>query len=360
MRVTEEKIKDRSEIVKICRSLRKKKKLIGYTSGVFDILHIGHIDYLEKAKELCDVLVVGVNSDRSVKKYKGPFRPIIPGKQRARIVASLSFVDYVFLFDERRNKKNIELLRPHYYIKAGDYSEKELTSRKIVERYGGKTVIIPQVAKISTTEIINKILRTYLSLPEFDITPESGEKVPVVFLDRDGTIIKDVEYLHTPEKVELLPHAGEGLRKLQSLGYKLIIITNQPGIGLGYYSEEDFFRVNREMFSQLGRYNVTINKIYYCPHTKDNKCRCRKPNTALIEIAKRTMNIDLSRSYFIGDSTLDVKTGENANLKTILLLTGKQGKDGNYKVKPTYVAKDLLDAANYISRQVGAPQAGLT
>jgi len=348
--MTDEKIKSRDEIARICSNLRAEKKTIGYTSGVFDILHIGHVDYLEKAKGLCDVLIVGVNSDKSVKKYKGPFRPIVPELQRAKIVASLSFVDYVFLFDERRNKKNIELLRPHYYIKAGDYDEEQLTSRKIAEHYGGKTIIIPQVVKISTTEIINKVLRTYLSLPEYNVSYESREKVPVVFLDRDGTIIKDVEYLHSPEKVELLPHAGEGLRKLQSLGYKLIIITNQPGIGLGYYSEEDFFRVNREMFSQLRKYNVTISKIYYCPHTKDNKCSCRKPNTALIEIAKKAVNIDLERSYFIGDSTLDVKTGQNANLKTILLLTGKQGKDGNYKVKPTYVARDLLDAANYISR----------
>lgn len=150
-------IKTREELKKICENLRKKRKKIGFTSGAFDLIHVGHIEYLKKAKELCDVLIVGVNSDRSVKLYKDPIRPIVPEGQRAKIVSELKPVDYVFIFNERRNKKNIEILKPDYYIKAGDYSTEQLTSKKIAEKFGGKAKLIPLKTKTSTTDIIKKI-----------------------------------------------------------------------------------------------------------------------------------------------------------------------------------------------------------
>ena len=152
-----DKIKTRDELQELSKAWRKAGKTIGFTSGAFDIVHAGHADYLEQAKSLCDILIVGVNTDASIKKYKGPDRPINPVAQRVEVVAALESVDYVFLFDERRNQQNIEALRPHYYIKAGDYSPDTLTSKEIVEKHGGEIRLIPIRQQVSTTDIIEKM-----------------------------------------------------------------------------------------------------------------------------------------------------------------------------------------------------------
>ena len=113
----------RANVLEQVSEEKKTKKLVGYTSGVFDLLHAGHVDYLSKAKQLCDILVVGVNSDSSVKSLKGELRPINSEGDRAEVVAALSSIDHVFVFSDSNNNKNIELLKPDLYIKAGDYKE---------------------------------------------------------------------------------------------------------------------------------------------------------------------------------------------------------------------------------------------
>jgi rfaE bifunctional protein nucleotidyltransferase chain/domain len=350
-----DKIKTRAQATAICNSLRVQGKVIGFTSGVFDLLHAGHVDYLEKAKALCQVLVVGINSDQSVKKYKGPDRPVNSEQYRLRVVAALESVDIVFLFDERRNRKNIELLRPDLYIKAGDYQEKSLTSRKITEKFGGEVQIIPVTEAVSTTGIIQSIKDGFKKGERWidrentvhrEIVPE--KKSVAVFLDRDGTINEQVPYLHDPEKFRLLPGSSEGIKMLQDKGFRIVVVSNQPGIGMGYFPEEDFYRVNREMLKQLSGKGIRIDRIFYCPHSKGEKCRCRKPELDLIRRAEHEMGIDLSHSYLIGDKTADIETGKRAGIRTILVSTGYGGKDGEYRVKPDMTADNLKDAAEKI------------
>jgi len=355
----DEKIKTRDELAKICARLHNEGKLVGFTSGVFDILHAGHVEYLEKAKALCDVLIVGINSDVSVKRYKGKNRPFVPENLREKVLAGLTSVDFVFVFGERRNQQNILALRPDFYIKAGDYSPDQLTSKEIVESVGGKVVLIPIETKISTTDIIERIVDSEGGGPERVVEKEGAvhfvkrslKAAPAVFLDRDGTINDEMEYLHDPKKFKLLPNALEGLKKLQDMGYRLVIVTNQGGIGLGYYTEEDFYRVNREMFRQLAPTGIKIDKIYFCPHSASENCNCRKPNIGLIERAVADLNIDLANSFFIGDKTIDLETGRRAGIRKILVRTGHAGADAIYAVEPDYVADDLLDAANWILQQ---------
>ena len=351
----QDKIKTRAELVRICSDLKKKGNTIGFTSGAFDLLHAGHVDYLEKAKAICDFLIVGINSDKSVKRYKGMGRPIVAQNQRAKVVAALESVDYVFIFEERRNKVNIEELRPDYYIKAGDYKKRELTSKEIIEEYGGEVKIIPITEEISTTSIIKKAATV---LCDSDYYVEKGEAVhlkrlhlkqsPAIFLDRDGTINEEILYLHEPEKFKLLPNALEGIKKFQDMGYKIVIVTNQPGIGMGYFTEEDFYRVNREMLKQFSKAGILIDKIYFCPHSKAEKCPCRKPNTALLQRAKEDLNLDITHSFVIGDKTSDIETGKRAGIRTILVKTGFKGEDEEYSVKPDFVADDLLHAAQIV------------
>ena len=145
---------------KICE-LQKKNKKIVFTNGVFDILHIGHLTYLEEAQKLGDILIVGVNSDASVKVNKGDKRPINNEKNRAFVLLGTKFVDYAVIFDEKTPEKLLDILKPDIHVKGGDYKKEELPETKIVEKNGGEVKILSFVDNISTTEIINKIIDVY-------------------------------------------------------------------------------------------------------------------------------------------------------------------------------------------------------
>lgn len=147
----------RKEIVK----LQKAGKRAVFTNGVFDILHIGHLTYLEEAGNLGDVLVVGVNSDASVKVNKGDKRPINSEKNRAYVLLGTKFVDYAVIFDEKTPEKLLDVLKPDVHVKGGDYKKEDLPETKIVEGNGGEVKILSFVDNVSTTQIINKIIEAY-------------------------------------------------------------------------------------------------------------------------------------------------------------------------------------------------------
>ena len=147
----------RKEIVK----LQKAGKRVVFTNGVFDILHIGHLTYLEEAGNLGDILVVGVNSDASVKVNKGDKRPINSEKNRAYVLLGTKFVDYAVIFDEKTPEKLLDILKPDIHVKGGDYKKEDLPETKIVEGNGGEVKILSFVDNVSTTQIINKIIEAY-------------------------------------------------------------------------------------------------------------------------------------------------------------------------------------------------------
>jgi D-beta-D-heptose 7-phosphate kinase/D-beta-D-heptose 1-phosphate adenosyltransferase len=150
-------IVDFDEIEKICNSLREQNKKIVFTNGCFDILHRGHIEYLTKAKEFGDVLIVGLNSDTSVQRLKGKDRPINSESDRARILDALKPVDYVVIFEEDTPLRLIQMVKPDVLVKGGDYKVEEIVGSEFVMSYGGKVEIIPFVEGKSTTKIIQKI-----------------------------------------------------------------------------------------------------------------------------------------------------------------------------------------------------------
>jgi D-glycero-D-manno-heptose 1,7-bisphosphate phosphatase len=339
------KIKTRQELAGITARLRAEGKVVGFTSGVFDLLHPGHVAYLERARAACDVLVVAVNSDASVHLNKGADRPICTGEDRARVVAGLGSVDFVFLFDEHGNNENILSLKPHKYIKAGDYSLQRLKSAPIVQGYGGEVLFIPMEHGYSTTGTIERILTLYSAFGTVCETLPPRKKSKAVLLDRDGTINEHVEYLHRPEQFRFLPGALAGLKLLQDRGYRLVIITNQPGIGLGYFTLEDFFRVNKTLLKGVNGAGINIDKIYFCPHSQSDGCGCRKPAPGLVERAVRELNIDLEQSWVIGDMTSDVQLAKRAGCRSMLVGTGQGGRDEKYAVEPDCRASDLEEAA---------------
>ncbi len=156
MRTAASKIVSREAMKSECDSLRRQGRRIVFTNGCFDLLHAGHLDYIEFARQHGDVLVIGLNSDASVQRNKGPHRPIVPQAERARILAGLEAVDYVVIFDEDEPTELIRALRPHILVKGEDWRH-YVAGREIVEAEGGRVVLAPLSAGKSTTGLIERI-----------------------------------------------------------------------------------------------------------------------------------------------------------------------------------------------------------
>ena len=153
------KILSRDNLRAEIESLHRQGKKIVFTNGCFDILHAGHTRYLSEARKLGDVLVLALNSDRSVRALKGPMRPIVPEAERAEVLAALSSVDYVTVFDEMTPLALIEFLRPDVIVKGGDWAEKDIVGADAVRTWGGRVAVMPELEGASTTNIIEKILQ---------------------------------------------------------------------------------------------------------------------------------------------------------------------------------------------------------
>jgi len=148
-------------LMEIRQRAKKEKKRIVFTNGCFDILHRGHITYLEKAKKLGDILIVGLNSDRSVKMIKGANRPLVPEDDRAFVLSALACVDYVYIFDQKTPAELIKKIIPDVLVKGGDWAKENIVGKDIVEQSGGKVYTIPEVEGKSTRNIIQTIIQKY-------------------------------------------------------------------------------------------------------------------------------------------------------------------------------------------------------
>ncbi len=178
------------------------------------------------------------------------------------------------------------------------------------------------------------------------VDAQQMEKVKAVFLDRDGTIIEDVNYLSRLEDLRLLPLAKEGLALLKDCGYRLIVVTNQSGIGRGYFTAqfvEETHRVLNEMLGGL------IDAFYYCPHTPEDNCSCRKPKTGMIDEAVERFNIDRQRSFVVGDKESDIELGLNAGI-TPLLIVSRRNEHLLATTKARRFFSNLFEVARWICR----------
>lgn len=166
---------------------------------------------------------------------------------------------------------------------------------------------------------------------------------PAVFLDRDGVLTKEKSYVCTTEGLEVFPYAYDCIQKMKDRGFYTIVVTNQSGVARGLFTEEDLCRMNRYLRQKTG-----VDAIYYCPHHPKGEiseyrkeCHCRKPDTGMIEQACRDYQIDISRSFMVGDRAGDIIAGQRAGLRTILLESGYGTERLEKDVKPDYILKDL-------------------
>lgn len=180
-----------------------------------------------------------------------------------------------------------------------------------------------------------------------------------VFLDRDGTVNRLCGFLSSAEQFELLPGVGDAIAMLNASEYLVIIATNQPVIARGECAVQELERIHMKMETELGKYGAYIDGLYYCPHHPHKgyegevpelkiDCDCRKPKTGMLLKASEEFHIDLTNSWYVGDTTMDVQTGINAGMHTLLLHTGEAGNDKKYPVSAELEAEDLKEAVRMI------------
>jgi len=189
------------------------------------------------------------------------------------------------------------------------------------------------------------------------------KKNPAVFLDRDGTMNEEVGYLGSLDKLKLYDNAVEAVRLINDSGMKAVVITNQSGVARGYFDEEFVRTVHEAIQKILGEQGAMIDAFYYCPHHATEgigvyrqACSCRKPETGMLIRASEDLDIDLKRSYIVGDTLKDIQTGDRVGAKGILVKTGyglksisELSQEGHEKtVRPCHIAEDLLDAVQWI------------
>jgi D-glycero-D-manno-heptose 1,7-bisphosphate phosphatase len=187
-------------------------------------------------------------------------------------------------------------------------------------------------------------------------------KRPAVFIDRDGTINEQMGYINHPSRFIMLPGAAEAFRILNNEGYFAIIISNQSGVARGYFPIETVYDIHSRMNDSIRKQGGKIDGIFFCPHYPKGSvpeytldCDCRKPKTGLITQACKKFNIDLTKSYMVGDHYTDIELADRSNIDGILVRTGYGNGVIEYNlphmsIKPKYIADDLLDAVKWITK----------
>jgi histidinol-phosphate phosphatase family protein len=165
-----------------------------------------------------------------------------------------------------------------------------------------------------------------------------------VFIDRDGTINRDVPYCSRPEDFELLPGVAEGIKLLNERGFNVVVVTNQSGIARGYFTEGMLASIHDKMRKELAKHGARVDAIYYCPHHPDDNCDCRKPKPKMILQAAIDLDIDLRQSYVIGDSEMDVELARQAGCKAGIRVGEPEGTSD-------YVAASFGDAVHWLFEQ---------
>jgi histidinol-phosphate phosphatase family protein len=176
---------------------------------------------------------------------------------------------------------------------------------------------------------------------------------PALLMDRDGTLIEDVGYPRDPDQVRLLPGAAEALAGLSRLGFRLVLVSNQSGIGRGLITAAEADRVHGRLVALLAESGVILSASCYCPHAPDEGCECRKPRPGLLLRAFRDLGLDASRSFMIGDKASDVEAGERAGCRTILLAGGRPATG---EVRPDFLARDWPDLFRLLTQTDLTPQ----
>ncbi|MBI3868197.1 MAG: HAD-IIIA family hydrolase [Verrucomicrobia bacterium] len=189
---------------------------------------------------------------------------------------------------------------------------------------------------------------------------------PAVFLDRDGTLNHEADGLRSIDQLRLLPGVSEAVQELNRGGFRVVVVTNQPVVAKGFVSEKQLREIHNKLESLLGLEHAYVDRVYYCPHHPDGgfpgerpelkiACECRKPAPGMLLRAARELNLDLKRSWMVGDTTVDMQCARNAGVRPLLVETGHAGRDGRFSASPERSFPGLPEAVRYILQQSSLP-----
>ena len=248
------------------------------------------------------------------------------------------------------------------YIKAGrvlhkDHFENQFIKGLIKE---GRVFVYKSTEYVKDMGTPDRLAEVSADIKNGVVSDRSlKQKQKAIFLDRDGTVNEYVGFLRDIDNFRLLPGVAEAIAKINASSYLAIIATNQPVIARGEVTFQELDEIHKKMETELGKGGSYLDDIFFCPHHPDKGyqgevaelkmyCDCRKPKIGMLIEAAEKYNIDYNESWYIGDTTMDIQTGKNAGIRTILVQTGQAGQDGKYDAMPDYIAENLLAAVTYI------------
>ena len=231
-----------------------------------------------------------------------------------------------------------------------------LNSKKIIRAYKSAEYI----KDMGTADRLLKVNKDYL-IGRVERCSKKYQR-SAIFMDRDGTLVEDVNLLYKQEDLKLFSFSSSAINEINHSEYLAFLITNQPVVARNLCRLEDVISIHNKLETLLGRDNAYLNDIYFCPHHPDGgypeendefkiDCDCRKPNTGMIKMAVEEYNVDIKSSWFVGDTTIDIQTGINAGMRTILVRTGKGGQDGKFSAAPDFMFDDLQAAVDFILKE---------
>jgi len=300
------KIVSRATLAKIVLDLKQQGARIVTTNGSFDLLHIGHVTMLQEARSLGDVLIVGVNSDASVRRYKGQSRPICPQEQRVKMLAALECTDYITVFDELTPIPLLELVQPDMHVNSPEHGQ-DCVEREVVERYGGRIYLAQLVEGMSTSQLIQRML---------DVA--AHEPCRAIFLNPVDLLRENQEELVNT------------LKQLQTKGFRLFLLDHPD-------------RAMIDQAQKIGQQQgIKINKL---PGTFEHAGRIENHLDDLVE----QYDLSLAKSFIISSDMQDIQMGRQLNCKTILLENPKQRKQNTQTlVGPHYTAENFQEVTERI------------
>jgi len=297
-----EKIVSRDALSKIVQDLKQRGSTIVTTNGSFDLLHIGHVTMLQEAKSLGDVLIVGMNSDASVRRYKGKYRPICPQKHRTNMLAALECTDYITIFDESTPIEFLKIVQPDIHVNSPEHGY-ECIEREVVEQHGGRIHLARLIEGMSTTQLVQRILDA-----------SSHEPGQAIFLNPADLMHENQEDIQNT------------LKQFQKMGFQLFILEHL-----------ELSIVN----CQLSIVNYQLNPPL------------RGVSPQNIEKTADDYNISLAKSFVISSEMKDIQMGRQVNCKTILLKKLARHAEKKNSISctgPHYTVENFLDAVNLLSR----------
>ena len=320
-----------NELKKNLENLKYQNKKIGTISGGFDIFHAGHKSSLKYCLGKVDHLIVLVNSDLSIKLYKGKNRPINSLKYRLEKLDNFLPEASFFSFNEIVPNEILKIIKPDIYFLSEEWA-KNPVEKLVTKNFGGLIEVHPQVKNISTTKLIK----------------ETKQSNGAIFLDRDGTINKDTGYLKSVDDIEVSKENIEGIKKMSQLKLKLFIVTNQSGIAKNLVTLDQFKLVNAKIIEILSNGGGRIDKTFFDTSDGSNPSFKRKPNLGMIYEALQEFDIALVKSWMIGDKDSDVLLGKFCNMKTIYVKN--KVYEYNSDLKPDFEVNNLNEAYNIIEK----------